>query len=83
MCYTLSRKGSKSRIDYFLTSNIISSEIEKLSINHFPFSDHDAVSIKIKTCVVERTGSLEVKYQHTFRHSIYQSNRGVLVCLVT
>ena len=32
MCYTLSRKGSKSRIDYFLTSKMISSEIEKISI---------------------------------------------------
>jgi hypothetical protein len=47
-----SRKGkSKSRIDYILCSNAVSSKVFGTRINHFPFSDHDIIITKLTTCV--------------------------------
>ena len=45
--FTFSRGSSKSRIDYFLTSWLLDSNIDNTSILHFPFSDHDAIRIDI------------------------------------
>ena len=45
--FTFSRGHSKSRIDYVLTSCLLDSSINKTHIIHFPYSDHDAVSIDI------------------------------------
>jgi exonuclease III len=39
--YTFLRNESKSRIDYFLTSKIIDSEVSSPKIQHFIHSDHD------------------------------------------
>jgi exonuclease III len=45
--YTFSRNYSKSRIDLFLLSKSIDNEIEHSKITHFPYSDHDLISIKL------------------------------------
>ena len=45
--FTFSRGQSKSRIDLILTSCLLDSKIKTANIIHFPFSDHDAVNIKL------------------------------------
>ena len=45
--YTFHRKESKSRLDYFLTSNVLNQQISNASISHCSFSDHELVSIKL------------------------------------
>ena len=52
--YTFKRGNSKSRIDYILASNNLSSKLYDSQINHFPFSDHDIVSCKLKIDEIER-----------------------------
>ena len=52
--YTFCRNDSKSRIDYFLISKSIDNEIEKSNIIHFPYSDHDLITIVINSEQVER-----------------------------
>ena len=41
--YTFKCGKSKSRIDYILCSNAVSSKVFGTQINHFPFSDHDII----------------------------------------
>ncbi|WAR01916.1 YTX2-like protein, partial [Mya arenaria] len=45
--YTFNRNKSYSRIDYILTSKSIGNEVDSCTIEHFPLSDHDAISIKL------------------------------------
>ena len=52
--FTFSRGQSKSRIDYFLTSCLLDSNVNNTKIIHFPFSDHDAVFIDIDLTECER-----------------------------
>lgn len=42
------RGNSKSRIDYFLTCQNLGCNLLSPKICHFPFSDHDIVSLKVK-----------------------------------
>ncbi|WAR30642.1 YTX2-like protein [Mya arenaria] len=42
--YTFNRNKSYSRIDYILTSKSIGNEVDSCTIEHFPLSDHDAIS---------------------------------------
>ena len=51
--FTFSRGSSKSRIDYFLTSWLLDSNIVT-SILHSPFSDHDAIRIDINMLQCKR-----------------------------
>ena len=46
--FTFQRGNSKSRIHYLLTSQNLSCNLLNQKICHFPFSDHDIVSIKLK-----------------------------------
>ena len=46
--YTFQRNNSKSRIDYMLVNNGLLSKMSNVNIVHFPFSDHDLISSKIK-----------------------------------
>jgi exonuclease III len=49
------RHGDKaSRIDYILISKSLDSDVKVTKIQHCPYSDHDAVNVKIKTDDVER-----------------------------
>ena len=43
--FTFSRGDSKSRIDFFLTPRTRECKIKASTVCHFPFSDHDIVSI--------------------------------------
>ena len=45
--FTFTRGNSKSRIDFFLISCLLDSNIDSTLITHFPFSDHDAIHINI------------------------------------
>ena len=38
---------SKSRIDYLLTSTVLDCYITDTSVIHFPFSDHNAIVLKV------------------------------------
>lgn len=45
--FTFSRGQSKSRIDFILTSYLLDRSIKTANIVHFPFSDHDAVTLNL------------------------------------
>ena len=72
--YTFKRGKSKSRIDYILCSNAVSSKVFGTRINHFPFSDHDIIITKLKTEDINRDPSmwimnLETIKSEQFRHA--------------
>jgi hypothetical protein len=52
--YSFQMGKSKSRIDFILCSNGLCSKVFDTNIKHFPFSDHDLVSTKIKLDDIER-----------------------------
>ena len=52
--YTFQRNNSKSRIDYMLVNNGLLSKMSNVNIVHFPFSDHDLLTSKIKLNEIER-----------------------------
>ena len=52
--YSFQRGKSKSRIDFILCSNGLCSKVFDTNIKHFPFSDHDLVSTKLKLDDIER-----------------------------
>ena len=52
--YSFQRGNAKSRIDFILCSNGLSSKVFDTNIKHFPFSDHDSVSTKLKLDDIER-----------------------------
>jgi hypothetical protein len=52
--YSFQRGNSKSRIDFILCSNGLCSKVFDTNIKHFPFSDHDLVSTKLKLDDIER-----------------------------
>ena len=72
--YTFKRGKSKSRIDYILCSNAVSSKVFGTRINHFPFSDHDIIITKLKTEDINRGPgmwimNLETIKSEQFRHA--------------
>ena len=52
--YSFQRGNSKSRIDFILCSNGLCSKVFDTNIKHFPFSDYDLVSTKLKLDDIER-----------------------------
>ena len=72
--YTFKHSKSKSRIDYILCSNALSSKVFGTRINHFPFSDHDIIITKLKTQDINRSPgmwimNLETIKSEQFRHA--------------
>ena len=72
--YTFKRGKSKSRIDYILCSNAVSSKVFGTRINHFPFTDHDIIITKLKTEDINRGPgmwimNLETIKSEQFRHA--------------
>ena len=73
--FTFSRGLSKSRIDYFLISCLLDSKVNNAQITHFPFSDHDAVSIDIDMTKCKRgpgVWKMNIKtiFSNIFRESL-------------
>ena len=52
--FSFRRVNSSSRIDYIFCSKSLNSNIFNTRISHFPFSDHDLVSTKIKLDEIAR-----------------------------
>lgn len=63
--YTFKRNNSKSRIDYILISNDLSSLSSNVKIIHFPFSDHDLITSKFKMNDIERGPGVWVMNENT------------------
>jgi exonuclease III len=52
--YTYHHGNKSSRLDYFLISKILDSNVKSGSILHCPYSDHDATLLTIKTHTCDR-----------------------------
>ena len=61
--YTFKRGKSKSRIDYILCSNAVSSKVFGTRINQF--SDHDIIITKLKTEDINRGPDVDLGQQIT------------------
>ena len=65
--YTWSARGKKSRIDYFLTSISLNSQIKEIKHTFAPYTDHDAVDISISTEELKRgRGIWKMNTSHLF-----------------
>ena len=72
--FTFSPGISKSRIDLFLTSKLLDSNIKSTSIIHFPFSDHDAVKLNMDFSQTARGPGIWKMNVKTIQSSIFRES---------
>ena len=70
--FTFTRGSSKSRIDLFLTSKLLDSNIRATSIVHFPFSDHDALKLNIDFSQTAKGSGIWKMNVQTIQSSIFR-----------
>ena len=63
--FSFHRGNAKSRIDYIICSNSLSSKLLDSKINHFPFSDHDICTVKVKIEDIDRSPGIWVMNLNT------------------
>ena len=67
--YTWFGPNKASRIDYWLTSASLNSQIEFVDSHYFPFSDHHGVRIEIKTNEIKQgKGVWKMNAEHFLSH---------------
>ena len=65
--FTFQNGNTKSRIDYIICSNRLSSKLLDSKIKHIPFSDHDICTVKVKLEDVERGPGIWVIHWNTIK----------------
>lgn len=71
--FSFHRGKTKSRIDYIICSNSLSSKLLDPKIKHFPFSDHDICTVKVKLEDIERGPGIWVMNLNTIKSETFIS----------
>jgi len=71
--FSFHRGKTKSRIDYIICSNSLSSKLLDSKIKHFPFSDHDICTVKVKLEDIERGPGIWVMNLNTIKSETFIS----------
>ena len=71
--FSFHRGNAKSRIDYIICSNSLTSKLLDSKINHFPFSDHDICTVKVKIEDIERGPGIWVMNLNTIKSETFIS----------
>ena len=71
--FSFHRGNAKPRIDYIICSNSLTSKLLDSKINHFPFSDHDICTVKVKIEDIERGPGIWVMNLNTIKSETFIS----------
>ena len=71
--FSFQRGNTKSRIYYIICSNSLSSKLLDSKIKHFPFSDHDICTVKVKLEDVEKGPGIWVMNLNTIKSGTFNT----------